>query len=79
MTRAWCLLWAVSTALQYLVTGLVHQLGSYWMHLAMLIDFDALGGSPVQDVCMRTISTYWSEKQKKTMLRYVLFEKKYKQ
>jgi len=37
-----CLLWADSTALQYLVTGLVHQLGSYWMHRAMLIDLDAV-------------------------------------
>ena len=35
-----CLLWADSTALQYLVTGLVHQLGSYWMHRAIRIDLD---------------------------------------
>lgn len=43
MTCVLCLLWADSTALQYLVTGLVHQLGSYWMHRAMRIDLDAAG------------------------------------
>lgn len=43
MTRALCLLWADSRAPQYLVTGLVHQLGSYWMHRAMLIDLYAGG------------------------------------
>lgn len=41
------------------------------MHLAMLIDFDALGTSPVQDVCRRTISAYWNERKNNLVLRSV--------
>ena len=56
MTCALCLLWAHSQALQYLVTGLVHQLASYWMQGALVIDLDA-----VQVVGAGTTSTHHYE------------------
>lgn len=45
LTCVLCLHWADFTAWQYLVTGLVHQLGNYRMHRAALIDLDAVGAT----------------------------------